>query len=60
MVTIDGAVYMNKIYLYMSFKVIGCLVKKILDLNWTYQVLIYNIYNSWSEINFFQTKLHSL
>ena len=39
MVTIDGAVYMNKSSLYMSFKVRGCLVKKILHLTWIYQVL---------------------
>ena len=39
MVTIDGAVYMNKSSLYMSFKVRGCLVKKILNLTWIYQAL---------------------
>ena len=39
MVTIDGAVYMNKSSLYMSLKVRGCLVKKILHLTWIYQEL---------------------
>ena len=39
MVTIDGAVYINKSSIYMSFKVRGCLAKKILHLTWIYQEL---------------------
>ena len=39
MVTIDGAVSMNKSYLYMSVKVKGCLVKMILHLTSIYQEL---------------------
>ena len=43
MVTIDGAVYMNKSSLFMSFKVRGYWVKKILHLTWNYQEL-YDIF----------------
>ena len=39
MVTIYGAVYMNKSSFYTSFKGRGCLVKMILHLTWIYQEL---------------------
>ena len=60
MVTIDGAVYMNKSALYMSFKFKGYIKLKDLILKLNLSRTISNIFDSWSEINFFQTMLHLL
>ena len=60
MLTIDGAVYMNKSALFMSFKKIRYLFKKILHLNWIHQELYQTFTIVGVKLTFFQSMLHLL